>query len=229
MKSVIVVLICFFVMACSSTKVHLYARYLSAQETEKVTKNIKKLGFDVVANSLNFPDEIEQSTLIYSPFIEGENRVDILLESLSEVGWNISSVKPIFSGNHYYTKNSAALLLLPDGALQSDKVSKQDIANEYKSTTCELSMILRLNSDATYQFLYSNKMPIQTEQLTGTWQVTSYPYIELVSSNKFRRFYYEVQKSTRTDVVGKIDVIELKPIDDHYKLPKCSFAYGVRK
>ncbi len=216
-------------MACSSTKVHLYGRYLSAQETENVTKNIEKLGFDVVANSLNFPDEIEQSTLIYSPFIEGENRVDVLLESLSEVGWNISSVKPIFSGNHYYTKNSAALLLLPDGALQSDKVTSQDIANEYESKACESLIRLRLNRDASYQFSYSNKMPIQTEQLTGNWQLTSYPYIELVSSNKFRRFYYQIQKSIVTDVVGETDVIELKPLDEHYSLPKCSFIYGVRK
>jgi len=228
MKLIGVVFLCFFILACSSTKVHLYTRYLSVQETERMTKVVEDLGFDIVANSLAFPDEVQQSTLLYSPFVQGEDKVNVLIDSLDKAGWVISSVKPIFAGNHYYTKNSVALLLLPDGVFPSDKVTSQDIANEYESKACEASLKLRLNSDASYQFLYSNTVPSQTEQLTGSWQITSYPYIELTSLNKVWRFYYEIQKSTVTDVVGKIDIIELKPIDEHYKLPKCSFVYGVR-
>jgi len=228
MKVISVLLMCFILSACSSTKVHLYTRYLSVHETEVITKELEELGFDIVANSLAFPDGIEQSTLLYSPFVEGENSVNILIDSLDKSGWDITSVKPIFAGNHYYTKNSVGLLLLPDGLIPSDKVTSQDIANEYASKACEASIKLRLNSDATYQFLYSNKTLEQTEQLTGSWQITSYPYIELTSSNKVWRFYYEIQKNTATDVVGKIEIVELKPIDEHYKLPKCSFVYGVR-
>jgi len=228
MKTLSVLVLCFFVMACSSTKVHLYTRYLSAQETEKVTENLEELGFDIIANSLIFPDEIEQSTLLYSPFVQGENTINVLIDSLDKAGWVVSSVKPIFAGNHYYTNNSVGLLLLPGGVVQSDKITSQDVANEYESKACESSITLRLNSDASYQFLYSNKTVAQTEQLTGTWQITSYPYIELISSNKMWRFYYEIQKNTMTDVVGKIDIIELKPIDEHYKLPKCSFVHGIR-
>jgi len=228
MKIISVAILCFFVMACSSTKVHLYTRYLSTQETDKVTKNLEQLGFDIVANSLAFPEGVEQSTLLYSPFVKGENTINVLIDSLDKAGWTVSSVKPIFAGNHYYTKNSIGLLLLPNGVVPSDKVTNQDIANDYESKACEASIKLRLNNDATYQFLYSNIVPPQTEQLSGTWQITSYRYIELISSNKMWRFYYEIQKNTVTDVVGKIDTIELKPIDEHYKLPKCSFVYGVR-
>ena len=61
MKIIGVVLLCFFVLACSSTKVHLYTRYLSAEETGKITKNLEVHGFDIIPNTLAFPDGIEQS------------------------------------------------------------------------------------------------------------------------------------------------------------------------
>ena len=231
MKMISIVLMCFFIFACSSTKIHLYTRYLSAEETEAVPKNLEGLGFDVIANTLVFPDEVQQSTLLYSPFVEGENTLNILIDTLAKIGWLVPNVQPIFAGNHYYTKNSVGLLLLPDGGRQSDKVTRQDLVNEYESENCQASMTLRLNSDASYQFLYLNKASAQSrksEQLTGSWQITSYPYIELTSLNKMWRFYYEIQKDIETDVVGKIEIIELKPVDDHYTLPKCSFLYGLR-
>ncbi|KGJ90398.1 hypothetical protein [Colwellia psychrerythraea] len=228
MKMISILLMCFFILSCSSTKVHLYTRYLSAEEADAVTKNLEQLGFDVIANTLVFPDGIEQSTLLYSPFVEGENSLNILIDTLADIGWVMPNVQPIFAGNHYYTKNSVGLLLLPDGGRQSDKVIRQDLANEYKSKACDSAIKLRLNNDASYQFLYPNKTDSQMEQLTGTWQITSYPYIELTSLNKVWRFYYEIQKSAITDVVGKVEVIELKPLDDHYTLPKCSFFYGLR-
>ena len=218
-------------MACSSTKVHLYTRYLSAEETEAVTKDLEGLGFDIIANTLVFPDEVQQSTLLYSPFVEGENTLNILIDTLANIGWLVPTVQLIFAGNHYYTKNSVGLLLLPDGVRQSDKVTGQDLVNEYESGNCQDSMTLRLNSDASYQFLYltqTDHKSQKSEQLQGSWQITSYPYIELVSSNKMWRFYYEIQKKLATDVVGKIEIIELKPVDEHYTLPKCSFIYGLR-
>jgi len=230
MKTIWVVLICFFTLACSSTKVHLYTRYLSVEQTEAVTKNLEQLDFEVIANTLVFPDDIEQSTLLYSPFVEGENSVNVLIDSLEQSGWVIANVKPIFAGNHYYTKNSVGLLLLPDGLVKNDQVTAQDLANEYESKKCESSIKLSLNSDATYQFLFSNNHNHnhENEQLKGNWQITSYPYIELTSSNKAWRFYYEIHKSIDVDVVGKIEIIELKPVDDQYTLPICSYVYGIR-
>lgn len=228
MKMISVLLMCFFIWSCASTKVHLYTRYLSTEETENITNNLEERGFNVITNTLVFPDDIQQSTLLYSPFVEGENSLNILIESLATIGWDMPNVQPIFAGNHYYTKNSVGLLLLPDGGRQSDKMLRQDLANAYESKQCDASIQLKLNNDDSYQFLYPDKTDRQTEQLTGTWQITSYPYIELTSLNKIWRFYYEVQKNTITDVVGKIAVIELKPLDDHYTLPKCGFVYGLR-
>jgi hypothetical protein len=232
MKMLGIVFMLLLLSACSTTKVHLYTRYLSDNEIEVVTKKLQGLGFGVITNSLVFPENIEQSTLVYSPFVEGEETINILVASLQENGWPIANVEAIFTGNHYYTKNSLGLLLLPEGVKRNDQVHRQDIVNEYQSKDCNASIKLTLNSDASYQFLYLNEQASaqknQQEQLRGRWQITSYPYIELVSSKKSRRFYYEIQTAITTDQVGKISFIELKPIDDHYSLPQCSFHYGLR-
>lgn len=127
MNVIIVALICVFISACSSTKVHLYSRYLSEQENIEITKAIEEQGFDVITNTLAFPDEIQQSTLLYSPFVQKENGVDILIATLNNIGWAISTVQPIFAGNHFYTKDSVGLFLLPDGIGQSDKIASQDL------------------------------------------------------------------------------------------------------
>jgi hypothetical protein len=111
------------------------------------------------------------------------------------------------------------------------------MVNEYQSKDCNISLKLTLHNDASYQFAYQNQQASQQakqqagqqEQMQGRWQITSYPYLELVSSTKYRRFYYEIQSTTKKDLVGQINFIELKPIDDHYSLPQCSFQYGLRQ
>ncbi|PKH88094.1 hypothetical protein [Colwellia sp. Bg11-28] len=228
MKILSIALICFFLLSCSSTKVHLYTRYLSEQQTGKITKILEEHDFEVIANTLSFPDDVQQSTLLYSPFVKGEDNLNILIDSLENLGWRLPIVKPLFAGNHYYTKNSVGLLLLPDGLKQSDKLLSQDLVNDYEAEKCEISVKLRLNRDETYQLSYSDVPFSQPEHLTGKWHIPSYPYIKLVSANKMWSFYFEIQKKTDIDLVSKVEIIELKPVDKHHVFPYCSFTYGVR-
>jgi len=107
MKLLITMLICSVISACASTQIHLYRRYLSDQETISISAAIEQQGFDVITNTLAFPDEIQQSTLLYSPFIEKEDGVNVLLSSLESLGWEIPTVQALFTGNHFYTKDSA--------------------------------------------------------------------------------------------------------------------------
>lgn len=228
MKLVIVTLICGFIFACSSTKVHLYSRYLSEQESAEITTAIEDQGFDVIANTLAFPDEIQQSTILYSPFVQKENGVDILIVILNKKGWTIPTVQPLFTGNHFYTQDSVGLFLLPDGIGQSDKIAAQDLVNVYQSNQCESSIALHLNKEGSYQFIYENEKPEGIAALKGVWKMTSYPYIELTSPNDNWSFYFEIQQKIETDVASKIKITELAPVDTHYAFPDCSFVYGQR-
>ncbi len=140
MKLVGIIIVIWLISACSTTKVHLYTRYLSEAETNEVTKNLQRLGFDVIPNTLMFPKTVEQSTLLYSPFVEGEDTVDNLIASMQESGWFIANIQAISAGNHYYTNNSLGLLLLPEGAKRDEQVHRQDMLNDYLSKDCNVEL-----------------------------------------------------------------------------------------
>lgn len=228
MKILTTTLICLLLTACTSTKVHLYTRYLSADEATKVTKTLEEQGFEVETNSLAFPDNIQQSALLYSPFVRGENRVNALIEKLKESGWTIPIVQPLFSGTHYYTKDSMGLLLLPNGRMKSDKVLAQELVSSYKAENCDSSIALQLNDDNTYQFSDSNLSEYEFKRFDGSWNMPSYPYLILVPDGNVGSFYFEIVKKTESDLNGKVELIELTPMDSHHSFPDCSFVSGVR-
>ena len=124
MKLLSIIIFSITLLACSSTQVHLYTRYLSDTEIEKISLKLDESNFKVVTNTHSFPEEIQQSTLLYSPFIKGEKTLDVLINSLSDMGWAISNVEALVSGNHWYSKNSVGLFLLPEGVKQKDKIAR---------------------------------------------------------------------------------------------------------
>ncbi len=229
MKFMSCIILCFTIMACSSTKVHLYTRYLTDSQVKEISKELENSDFDVIPNTLSFPDTVHDSTLLYSPFIQGEDRLEAITNSLTKLGWYIPNVNSLVSGNHWYKKNSVGLFLLPEGIKQNDKMARQDLANVYESRNCSTSVKVYLNVDQTYQFVFAQKAEEQTEHLTGTWKMRSYPYIELTSNNEMWWFYFKIEKKLETDKVSKIDIVELHPEDNYNFFPNCSFAYGIRK
>jgi len=120
MKLLSVTILSITLLACASKEVHLYRRYLSAPEIEKISSKLDESNVKVVTNTLTFPETINQSTLLYSPFIKGEKTLDILIESLSDLGWTVPNVEALVLGNHWYSKGSVGLFLLPKGVKQKD-------------------------------------------------------------------------------------------------------------
>jgi hypothetical protein len=228
MKLLSILIFSITLLACSSTEVHLYTRYLSDTEIEKISLKLDESNFKVVTNTHSFPEEIQQSTLLYSPFIKGEKTLDVLINSLSDMGWAISNVEALVSGNHWYSQDSVGLFLLPEGVKQKDKIANQDLANDYESQNCDTLVNLRLNKDNTYQLSFTNKNKERTDHLKGSWKIRSYPYIELTSFNERWWFYFEIEQKVESDKVSKVNIIELKPLDLYPFFPKCSFANGVR-
>lgn len=228
MKFLSVLILSIALMACSSTEVHLYTRYLSDTEIEKISSELDKVNFKVINNTLAFPEKINQSTLLYSPFIKGEKTLELLIKSLSDIGWVIPNVEALVSGNHWYSKDSVGLFLLPEGVKQNDKIANQDLVNNYESRNCNTNVNIRLNKNNTYQLSFTNKVGKRTDHLKGIWRVRSYPYIELASYNERWWFYFEIEQKVETDKVSKIQIVELKPVESYSFFPNCTFANGVR-
>jgi len=228
MKFLSIVLISIALLACSSAEVHLYTRYLSDAEIDKISSKLEESIFKVVTNTLAFPETIDQSTLVYSPFIKGDKTLDLLINSLSNMGWTIPNVEALVSGNHWYSKNSVGLFLIRDGVKQNNRIAIQDLANNYESRNCDTIVTLNLNKNNTYRLSFSNNINERKDHLKGVWKIRGYPYIELTSLNERWWFYFEIEQKVETDKVSKINIIELKPVDRYSFFPNCSFVNGIR-
>lgn len=229
MKFITIILISIFLIGCSTTKVYLYKRYLSDDDVLLITEKLEELDYEVENNTLAFPDEIQNSTILYSPFIEGRDSLDSFISVINKLGWPDVDVQPLFKGNHWYTKNSIGLFLIPEGMEQSDKVLSQDLVNQYISDKCDLSAKLILNRDNSYQLSYKKDPNNKVEHKSGKWELTGYPYIQLTSLKGEWTFYLEIHKKIITDSIGKVELLELKPLNSHHVYPSCNFVYGVRK
>jgi len=229
MKFIIYTLLISSVMACTSTKVHLYSRYLSPLEVQTISKALENVNFEVMTNSLSFPDTVSHSTLLYSPFIQDEAQVDNVINALTKLGWVIPSIHSLVSGNHWYKKNSIGLFLLPEGLRPNDKIAQQDLANTYESRNCSTSVKIHLNADHTYQLVFDQKSPKQADYHLGTWQMRSYPYLELTSHSQRWWFYFKIEQYSEIDKISEIEFIELQPEDKYSVFPDCSFIFGIRK
>jgi len=212
--------------------VHLYSRYLSPTQVNAVTSKLNELGFKVETNTLAFPDTVKQSTLVYSPFIESEQRLNSLIGDVEKLGWTLSRPQILMEGNHWYTKNNVGLFLLPEGARKKDSIAAQDLAHEYQTRQCAFTASIKLNRDSSYELSFSTsfKKLINTRAdfIKGQWKITAYPYLELKSINNEWLFYFKINTKKIVDNIGKVNIIELIPEDNYTALPKCNYAYGIR-
>lgn len=232
MKFISTLLLCFTLLACSSTTVHLYSRYLSTDEISTIENKLTDLGFNVETNMLAFPDEVKQSVLVYSPFVENEQSLNTVIDSVSALGWKLSNSQMLKEGNHWYIKNNVGLFLVPEGARTHDIIAMQDLSNTYQSKDCKSVGQITLNSDASYTMSFEKSFNIlihnRTDFMKGNWKITAFPYVELKSLNNEWFFYFKIQSSKIVDNIGEVNIVELIPENNYTVLPKCKFAYGQR-
>ncbi|WP_289028625.1 hypothetical protein [uncultured Paraglaciecola sp.] len=213
---------------CSQTNIHLYTRYLSEQQAHEITVTLSENQYKVVANDHDFPTSINQSSIIYSPFLDSPQHIHKVTKIMSDIGWDIYNTNMMFSGNHHYKKNSIALLPVPKGIEPHSESNAVSWAHEYSSEQCDSRISLRLNRDGTYQI----NTPASTKQdksfATGKWKITSFPYIELRSRIGEWWFYFELTNYKEQDKIGEITIYELKPMNPYDILENCQLLFGIR-
>ena len=231
MKLTLALCIAFFLTACAApTKVHLYGRYLSESNIKNITDTLEESGFDVEANQHEFPTNLNQSTILYSPLIKDRDAVTTLVSQLSELNIAIFDTQPLFEGKHFYTRNNLGLFILPDGTTLREQINERDVANEYHSFDCENHITLNLNANKTYELLMDKlPYPKESDYLTGIWRITQYPYISLGPKEGYEWFYFEIQQDSEIDKLGTINQVKLIGQDEYSYLHFCDFVYGVRE
>jgi hypothetical protein len=224
------IFITLFIIGCvNQPKVHVYARYLSNVEIENISKEIEEFGLTPVINDLDFPATITSSSIIYSPLLRNSSNVDSLISAMNSIGISVSSVDPLVSGNHWYTRDSIALLVFNKESVSNGRIRTRDLANKYKSIGCEKFIQLELKENGRYQLISDTWINFDLSLSKGTWEYRQYPYIELRPEKGERWYrYYEIVEKVEEDKVGQIEMLKLVPLDTHQLAGDCHFVHGIR-
>ena len=229
---------------CSSKPtVYVYAKYLNENERNELTKNLTKEGLDVKSNKFDFPSTITSNTVLYSLLLQEPDAIDKTSEVANIMGFPVSSVQMLTQGNHWYTKNSLALFLLPEGGRPDGTLLSQDLAHQYQTDSCSESTVLTLNPNGTFELILgdnntsakqnnSNSSSRAFMKTSGQWKLRQFPYLELQEYGaSYANFYFEISQSKETDQISEIHFINLTTINVNSTTPlplTCVFTYGER-
>jgi len=211
------------ILSCSTTTVHVNKTYLNEAESKRIKSELERKGFNVEFNDHLYPNDVLSTTILYSPFLTEVSAVDNVGDTLSELGYDIKNINSLVVSNHWYTKNTMGLYIVPNEVVPNDGKNIKDIANQYKSLNCDTFIELNLKKNG--EFLYSKKGEIA---VSGKWSLTQYPYISLEMSEPYFDVYFEIKKSKRTDQISHVDITELHPINRENVISPCTLTYGVR-
>ncbi|MGY0593966.1 MAG: hypothetical protein ACW7DP_09255, partial [Paraglaciecola chathamensis] len=182
--------------------------------------------FTVIENTLSIPEGVSESTIIYSPLLKNREDLSNTLYLLSKVGWSEIKLESFVKGNHWYGKNSLGLILLPNGLINSDWEIKKGLSHKYVGSNCDSQVEIEIQDNNLYKITYTQKNQIKVKK--GSWKISSYPYFELSTENGSLPMYFEAIKRTEEDLIGKVNIVEIKPIQSYQMFSNCNFSYGLR-
>jgi hypothetical protein len=222
-RSTVLVIFLIITVACTSTTVHVNKLYLNEQESQKITIELKKLGLDVEFNELNFPTDISSTSILYSPFVKDKKAVNKIEDTLTRLGYGASNISALVASNHWYTKNTVGLFIVPDGIAPNSGKNIEDIAFHYQSEKCDNLTELNLQKNGKFTYKIFDDIKI-----TGTWSITGYPYILLENKEPYLHYYFEIKRSKKVDKISEIEIIDLQPVSSSLIILNCKLTYGER-
>lgn len=222
-------------MLCSCTSkptIYVYAKYLNDHQRKKINDTIvQSQRFHVEINDFALPTDISQNTLLYSILLLDPEAIDTASNLAASAGFPIKKYQALTQGNHWYTKNSMALFLLPKDKDAAQGLFQQDLVNTYKSKNCDKVAALILKKDGSFSLLMSPDVQTHNNSpIKGSWLYRQYPFIELQrETSSYADYYFEIKQYRASDNVSDINFIELKYLNAQSLIPEgCSFLIGTR-
>jgi len=221
----------FLIGGCANNPtVHLYGKYLEEPKLQALTEKLEEQGLNVEANNFDFPTTVNSNTLLYSLLLRSSEVIDKTASIAEFEGYPIINMQALTQGNHWYTKDSLALFLFPDGRKPKGTLLTQDLTNTYKGENCGDGQRLTLNKNGTYQLTLKT---INNEVNTkGHWKFRQFPYLELQELNSpYANYYFEISQIESEDKVSKLNLTQLQLLNANSTNPlasECVFIHGIR-
>ena len=232
------IITCFLTLACAfliggcanNPTVHLYGKYLEESKLQALTEKFKEQGLNVDANEFDFPTAVNSNTLLYSLLLRSPDVIDKAASIAELEGFPITNMQALTQGNHWYTKDSLALFLFPDGRKPQGTLLAQDLTNTYKGESCGDGQRLTLNKNGTYQLTLKTINNVVNTK--GHWKFRQFPYLELQELNSpYANYYFEISQIKSEDKVSKLNLTQLQLLNANSANPlasECVFIHGIR-
>ncbi len=215
----------------SKPTVYVYAKYLNDSQKKEVKDAFERAEqYQIKMNDFDLPTSISDNTILYSLLLREPGFITLAEALSAEAGFPIRRTQGLTEGNHWYTKNSLALLLLPEKNGGNGLLFQQDLINQYEGKSCDNVTTLNLASDGTFLLgVQTESDGYMQDEVKGTWKYRQYPFVELQKEGlTYAQYYFEIQQFTGSDVVGEIDYVELVSLNAGTLPEGCSFIVGVR-
>lgn len=229
-RGAVVALICIAQMACTSKPtIHIYGKYLSENSIKTLEQSFLQLGYEANTNQLDTPVSVTENTILYSLMLEHQETLDKAQEVVEASGYKVNLLQPMVRGNHWYTKNSLALILFPEDSANNSHFFHQDLVHQYQVEECDTDLVLKLNPDFSYQISGKEWNEEELPLVSGSWHYRQFPYVELRPGNNTQwHMYFEISRSTTSDQISAIQMQKLSPLEPYSLISGCTFEIGQR-
>lgn len=222
--------------ACSAkTHIHFYTNHLSKDKVNEVISAIDKEKFEVTLNSLPYPNDINDNAIVYSPSTNSRERLNTLMEVLSEKGFNIATASLIAANNHSFTENNLGLYLFPDDYIQSELSSIDNtytipLVNEYGAIDCQHATVLYLKEPDEYIIEINKwddeKEDYQQEFIEGKWKLTEDDILHLNHPAWQKPLIFQKSNFRRNEIDGESKGVKFTPLDKVLNSDMFSMIYS---
>ena len=206
---------------CSTVTVHVNTRYLSEQETRALVSKLKAADFTVKTNDQLFPTQVASTTILYSPLLQDREAIFRLEDTITS-DWPVSYIQALSISNHWYTKNSIGLYLVPENVDPHRGTSSANLANVYTGWQCKSSVVLNLHRNGTFGLQKGD------QSYSGNWKITSFPYLQLSGSEPYLHTYFEVSQHSEVDKISPVTITSLTPVENDFLADGCVLTFGLR-
>ncbi len=225
MKLVVALITSFLLVACTvPTTVHLNVKYLDQDAQQEIVTDLTTAGFNVVTNKVDFPGNHLQSTIIYSPLIKNTDSVNTLLSTVKKRDYQVVQVDMLANSNHWYTKDSIGLYLLPTDFKPAKQTINDKMVGDYVTHNCEHDASLSIKQSGEWTYQYSGG-----DDVKGNWSILDSTYLFIERDEPWINLYFEFSFSQQTDMLGSVNITKLVPLNDSSYIVKCGFIKGIRQ
>lgn len=221
MRHVLAVVVLLLTACTSKTNVHLYAKYLTQEQTNEIVQTIDESIYLVKVNQQEFPADINDNAIVYAPSANSKERLSSLIEVLSASGYSVSNASLLMANNHSFTANNVGVFVVPKGTvvtrLQDQNFEfKLPTINEYGGIDCPHATVLYLKGSNEFVLEvneWSNAKEDYIQQFfEGRWELTKDSVLELYGDQWNRPITFERKLFERKEIDGSSKGIKFVPL-----------------